>query len=89
MKINWKVRLRNPAFWMTIIPALVACVYSILGACGVVPVIAEDAVTGVIGTVVTGLAMLGVLIDPTTAGMSDSERAMNYERPAGDRHDGD
>lgn len=79
--INWKVRLKNPVFWMTVIPALVAFVYNALGAIGVNLPFSDAEVTRVVGMIVTALTTLGVLVDPTTAGVSDSERAMTYETP--------
>lgn len=81
MKINWKVRLRNPVFWLTVIPSAVALVYSILSIFGVVPGISESVVIDALTTIVSGLATLGVLVDPTTAGISDSEQALTYTAP--------
>lgn len=81
MRINWKVRLRNPVFWATIVPALAAFCYSVLGACGIVPAISENDVVNIITSIVTALATIGVLNDPTTEGVSDSDRAMTYDEP--------
>ena len=78
MKINWSVRLKNKAFLASMAALLIALVYQILAACDVVPPITQDSVTEVIGMVLNLLGMLGVLVDPTTAGVSDSERAMTY-----------
>lgn len=78
MKINWKVRLKNPVFWITLIPAVIALVYTILGLFGVVPTISEDTLVNAFSTVITVLTTVGVLVDPTTKGTSDSERAMEY-----------
>lgn len=82
--INLKVRLRNPVFWATIIPALLAFVYSVLGAFDVVPAIAESEVVNIITAIISALTTIGVLNDPTTAGISDSEQAMTYEKPKED-----
>lgn len=79
MKINWKVRLKNPVFYLTIIPAVIALVYTVLGVFDVVPTISEDTVTNAITAIITALTTLGVLIDPTTNGVGDSERALTYE----------
>ena len=79
MKINWKVRLKNPIFYLTIIPAITALIYTILGVFDVVPTISEDTVTNAITAIVTALTTLGVLVDPTTDGVNDSKRAMTYE----------
>lgn len=79
MKINWKVRLKNPVFYLTIIPAVIALVYTVLGVFDVVPTISEDTVTNAVTAIITALTTLGVLIDPTTNGVNDSERALTYE----------
>ena len=83
MKINWTVRLRNPVFWLTAIPALVSTVFTILGLFDVVPSVSEDAIVNAIAVLVSALTALGVLVDPTTVGPSDSERALTYTRPKG------
>ena len=81
MKINFKARLKNPVFWTTIIPALATCIYTILGCFGVVPTISEETVINGLMALITALTMLGVLVDPTTKGLGDSERAMGYNEP--------
>lgn len=81
MKINWKVRLRNPIFWLTAIPALAAFVYSTLGIFGVVPSFSEDVAVNIGSAAVSALTALGVLIDPTTKGMCDSEDVLCSEKP--------
>ena len=84
MKINWKVRIKNPMFWATIVPAVVACVYTVLGAFGIVPALTESMVLNIVSSVITALTTLGVLVDPTTAGIGDSDLAMTYEFPRKD-----
>lgn len=84
MKINWKVRLKNPVFWMTIIPAAVAFIYTVLGAFEVVPALSEDMVLNLAAAIITALTTLGVLVDPTTAGFGDSELAQTYSEPRKD-----
>ena len=78
MKINIKARLKNKAFIAALAALIIAFVYQLLAAFGVVPNITEDAVTSVVGMVLNLLGMLGVLVDPTTEGVSDSDRAMTY-----------
>lgn len=82
MKINWKVRFQNKTFWATIIPLIVTIVYTILGFLEIVPSISETEIVNVVLLFVEVLAVLGVIIDPTTSGASDSEKAMTYEKPA-------
>ena len=83
MKINWKVRFRNKAFWAAFIPALLLLMQVVAEVFGLT---LDFSVLGgkllaVADAVFALLAILGVVTDPTTAGLSDSERAMNYEMP--------
>ena len=82
--INWKVRFRNPIFWSTIIPAVTGFVYTVLGAFGTVPAVAEDTVLNMIFMLISMLTTLGVLVDPTTSGVADSRLVMTYEKPRKD-----
>lgn len=88
MKINWKVRLKNPVFWVTVIPALITFIYTVLGLLGVVPGIDEDVVTQLATALISALTTIGILVDPTTAGLNDSERAMGYDVPKEDETNG-
>ena len=82
MKINWKVRLQNKTFWVTIIPIIAAIVYTILGFFGVVPKVSQNDIVNVLLLVVELLSVVGIVIDPTTSGASDSDKALTYETPA-------
>lgn len=82
MKINWKVRLRNKTFWTTIIPIGAAIIYTVLGFFGVVPKVSESDVVNVCLLVVEFIAAFGSIVDPTTSGASDSEKALTYDAPA-------
>lgn len=84
MNINWKVRFKNPVFWTTVIPALTGFIYTVLGACGIVPALGEDMVLNLAFVVISALTTLGVLVDPTTAGINDSHLAMTYKAPRAD-----
>ena len=85
MKINWKLRFQNKTTLTAIILALVALVYQVLGLFGVVPKISEDELTTVIGMVINLLCLLGIVVDPTTDGVSDSARALTYDTPRADK----
>ena len=87
MNINWKVRIKNPVFWGTVIPAVVSAVYAVLGALGVVAPIAESEVINLAAVIIGVLTTLGVLVDPTTKGLSDSHMAMTYKAPRADDTD--
>lgn len=81
MKINWKVRLRNKAWLMSIIALIITFVYDLLAMLEIVPTVTEEWIMGIVQTALTLLTALGVLIDPTTQGVADSERAMLYVEP--------
>lgn len=81
--INWKVRIRNKQFWLSLIPALAMVVQAVAALFGFT--IDLTTMTGKIVAVVDAvfvvLAILGIVVDPTTAGVGDSARAMRYEEP--------
>ena len=84
MNINWKLRLQNKATLAALITTVVTLVYQVLGIFGAVPAISQDVVISSVGIFLNLLVTLGVLIDPTTAGISDSKQAMTYENPRSD-----
>ena len=84
MKINWKVRIKNPVFWLTVIPAVIALAYTVLGLFGVVPTISEDVLVNAVTAIISALTTVGVLVDPTTKGVGDSDIALTYEEPSGE-----
>ena len=81
MKINWKVRFKNKTWLVTFLITVLAFVYQILGMFDIVPPITQDMATQLVTIVINMLVAIGVVIDPTTAGTSDSEQAMTYEEP--------
>ena len=85
MNINWKLRCQNKTTLTAIILALVALVYQVLGLFDVVPKISQDELTTVIGMVINLLCLLGIVVDPTTDGVSDSARALTYDTPRADK----
>ncbi|MDP4117657.1 MAG: phage holin [Bacillota bacterium] len=74
MKINWKARFKNKAWLLTFISAVVAFGYTVLGMFDVVPPVSQDNVMQAVSIALTLLAGLGVIIDPTTAGVSDGKK---------------
>lgn len=87
MKINWTVRLKNRAFWIAIIPALALLGKQVLELFGVnvdFTNVSKE-LLGIIETIFVILAIVGVITDPTTKGISDSERALEYNEPNDDR----
>jgi phi LC3 family holin len=81
MKINWKVRFKNKTWLAALIALVVNFVYNLLAAFDVTPPVGQDNVLAVVAAVLTVLTGLGVIIDPTTPGAGDSERAMSYVAP--------
>ena len=83
MKINWKVRLKNKYFWLTIVPALFLLVGQVLRALGIDYDMdaVSSAVVDSINAVFALLSAFGVGGDMTTQGIGDSERALTYDKP--------
>lgn len=81
MKINWMLRLKNKATLVSLIAIVITFVYQICGIFGIVPTVSQGAVENFCELVVKLLLLLGIVVDPTTAGINDSERAMTYEIP--------
>ena len=83
--LNWKLRLKNKTTLIALIGALAALVYQILGAIGITPGISEDTVLEIAGLAVNALCLLGIVVDPTTQGVADSDRALGYTELSGDK----
>ena len=81
MKFNWKVRFRNKTWLALFLSLIVGFVYNILKMFDIYPAITQNQIAEIISQVLTFLGLIGVLIDPTTAGLEDSNRAMTYEVP--------
>ena len=81
--INWKIRLMNKQFWLSLIPALALCAQAIAAVFGweIDLTTAVGKLLTVVNTVFALLVVLGVVVDPTTAGIGDSERALGYDEP--------
>lgn len=83
-KINWKVRFKNKTFVVAFVTAVVAFIYQLLGIAEIVPAVSQDNVMQIIMIVVNILVTLGIITDPTTAGVCDSSQALNYSEPKKD-----
>ena len=79
--INWYVRFQSRPFVVAFCTAVIAFIYQILGMFGVVPPVAEDTIFQFVAIVANLLVGLGILVDPTTKGIADSQRAMTYTEP--------
>lgn len=82
MKINWKLRIKNKTTLAALIGAIVSMVYIVLGIIGVVPPVSEHEVVEFASLALDILSTIGILVDPTTKGTGDSDRAMGYTDPA-------
>ena len=81
MKMNWKVRFKNPTWLTMFISLIIGFVFNILKMFDVVPKITENQIMEVVSQILTFLGLIGVLVDPTTAGIGDSQRALGYTEP--------
>lgn len=81
--INWRVRIRNKAFWVAIIPAVIVLIQVVAAVFGYTLDLGElgNKLIAVVNSVFVVLSILGVVNDPTTSGLSDSKQAMTYELP--------
>ena len=81
MKINWKVRFKNRVWLGSFLSLIVGFVYSMLALFDVFPEVTRSMVLQLLNQVLTFLGLIGVIVDPTTAGLGDSDRAMSYSEP--------
>ena len=81
--INWKVRLRNKAFWLAFIPAALLLVQTVAALFGFALNLGDigDKLLAVVNAMFALLGILGVVVDPTTQGVGDSQRALGYVEP--------
>lgn len=86
MKINWLVRLKNKTFWISVIPAILLLIQAVAAVFGFALDFGDlgNKLLAVVNAVFALLSILGVVNDPTTIGISDSNRAMTYEVPNDD-----
>lgn len=81
--INWKVRIKNKNFWMTLIPAVLMLVQVVAAVFGFSLDLGDlgNKLLAVVNAVFAVLTILGIVTDPTTAGISDSDQALTYDVP--------
>lgn len=80
MKINWKLRFGNKITLTAIIMAVISLIYQILRLFDIVPPISESQLAETASMVINLLVLLGVITDPTTAGISDSIQVLSFDR---------
>ena len=83
MKINWKVRIKNKAFWVSIIPAVLLLIQVVASVFGYTLDLGDlgNKLLDVVNATFGVLVIVGVVTDPTTVGYSDSTNAMGYTEP--------
>ena len=83
MKMNWKVRARNKAFWLSVIPAVALVAQAVAAVFGYTIDLTTmvGKLQAVVNAVFALLVILGIVVDPTTEGIGDSNRAMTYDEP--------
>lgn len=81
--INWKVRIRNKYFWISAIPALLLLIQVVASVFGFALDLGElgNKLLAVVNAAFAFLSILGIVNDPTTATLYDSEQALTYEKP--------
>lgn len=83
MNINWIVRLKNKSFWLSFIPAVLLLTQAVAAVFGFTLDFGPlgDQLLEVVNALFAVLAILGIVTDPTTAGINDSKQALTYTEP--------
>lgn len=83
MNINWIARVKNKNFWLTLIPAVLLLIQTVAAVFGFSLDFGElgNQLLSVVNALFAVLVILGVVNDPTTAGISDSKQALTYTEP--------
>ena len=83
MKINWLVRIKNKNFWIAFIPAMLLLIQVVASVFGFTLDLGDlgNKLLAVVNAAFAVLSILGIVTDPTTKGISDSEQALTYKKP--------
>ena len=75
--------IKNKNFWIALIPAVLLLVQVIAAVFGYTLDLGElgDKLLAVVNALFAVLTILGIVTDPTTAGIGDSKQALTYETP--------
>ncbi len=81
--INWLVRVKNKAFWVAIIPAVLLVIQAVAAVFGYTLDFGDlgNKLLEVVNAVFAVLVILGIVSDPTTEGITDSKQALTYTEP--------
>ena len=83
MNINWLARLKNKNFWLALVPAVLLLIQVVAAVFGFELDLGDlgNRILDVVNALFAVLAILGIVTDPTTAGISDSKQALTYTEP--------
>ena len=82
MKINWMIRLQHKPFLLALFSLVLLLAQQVAAVFGYdLTSMMSEQLTTILNTVLSILVLMGVIVDPTTRGTSDSERARMYRRP--------
>lgn len=86
MGINFKARVKNKAFWISFIPAVLLLIQVVASVFGFTIDLGDlgQKLLAVVNALFAVLALLGVVVDPTTDGITDSKQALTYDSPKKD-----
>ena len=81
--INWQVRIKSKQFWLALIPAVLLLVQVVAAVFGFGLDLGDigNRLLDVVNALFAVLAILGIVVDPTTEGVGDSAQAMTYTEP--------
>lgn len=82
-RINWTVRMGNKAFWAALIPAVLLLIQVVAAVFGFTLDLGDmgEKLLAVVNALFAVLAILGIVTDPTTEGLGNSQQALTYETP--------
>lgn len=86
--MNWKIRIKNPSFWVSVVIAIVTPVLAYFGLTAqdmtswsaILDVIVQ-AVSNPYVLLMAAVSVYNAVVDPTTTGVTDSSRALQYDTP--------
>ena len=84
--INWIIRIQNKNFWIAIIPAALLLIQAASAIFGFTIDLSDlgQKLLDFVNAVFVVLAIIGIVNDPTTTGLTDSTRALGYDKPNDD-----
>ncbi|MFY3793179.1 phage holin [Ureibacillus sp. MALMAid1270] len=81
MEINWKVRFKHKSFWVSLIALLSVFLNQVASIFNLDITLYSSQLTDLAETVLMIFIFLGIIVDPTTQGINDSDQALSYQEP--------